>query len=116
MSEVTQRARRLSREVPRLGWRDRAAKTLDDLANRLDSFDEARFEIAQRMSALYDLADEADDDGSHIGLARIHRAMAQGVSEALLILDRCKEQHETAVPSSADPPPASDDEELEGKA
>lgn len=59
---------------------------------------EARFEIAQKMSDHFDQADRYEDDGMHIAFSRHHRAVAGGLSEALLILDRISAELEGDKP------------------
>lgn len=57
------------------------------LQARLDDVLAARIEIERQWQAQLDQAADDDDDGAHVGLARHSRAVAQGMGDALRILD-----------------------------
>lgn len=51
------------------------------------ALDQAREQIDRGWSRHLNEADMSDEDGSHIGLARHHRAVATGLGDALAILN-----------------------------
>ena len=47
----------------------------------------ARGDIESEWKHHLDIADQDDDDGAHVGLARFHRTIASGLGDALNIID-----------------------------
>lgn len=65
--------------------------------------DAIRTRLEARWHELLDHADESDDSGDHIGWARYYRAKADGLAEAMQLLD--SESHSNPAEDTTNVPP-----------